>query len=54
MRVVCKKDGVGKTYPDVNVDSVENGQERKAPADTVNDDTLASREELVDDETKEE
>jgi len=49
-----KGDNVVFVAPDVNVDSVENGQERKAPADTVNDDTLASREELVDDETKEE
>jgi hypothetical protein len=35
--------------PGVNVDGVEYGEEWEAPRDAVDDDTLAIREELVDD-----
>ena len=35
--------------PEVDVDGVEEREEREAPGDTVNDDSLAVVEELVDD-----
>jgi len=40
--------------PDVDVDTGEDSQERETPGDAINDGTLASREELVDDITEEE
>ena len=35
--------------PDVDVDHVQDGEEREPPANAVNDDLLATFEELVDD-----
>jgi hypothetical protein len=37
------------TSPQVDVDSIEDTEEREAPGDTVNDGTLATGEELVND-----
>lgn len=41
-------DDVVLVDPDVNVDRIKDGQEREAPRDTVNEDTLAAGEKLVD------
>lgn len=38
--------------PEIDVDGVQNGQERETPGDAVNDDALACGEELVDDGSK--
>lgn len=38
--------------PDVHIDGVEDSQKREAPRDAVNDDTLAGREELVNNGAK--
>jgi len=39
--------------PQVHIDSIENTEEREAPRDPINNDTLSSRKELVDDGTEE-
>ena len=41
---------IDQTYP--NVHGIKHTQEREAPADAVNNDTLASRGKLVDDKSK--
>ena len=38
--------------PEVNVDGVEDAEEREAPGDSIDDDTLSGREELVNDGTE--
>jgi hypothetical protein len=40
--------------PKINVDGIENGQEREPPGDTIDDNALSLGEELVDDSTEEE
>ena len=40
-------------YPDADVDGVENGQEREAPTNAVDDDPLSCFEELIDNSAKE-
>jgi len=44
-----ERDDVMTTAPDVNVDGVQDDEEREAPADAVDDGLLAGREELIDD-----
>ena len=39
--------------PDVDVDHVQDGEEREPPANAVNDDLLAALKELVDDSSEE-
>lgn len=39
--------------PEIDVDCVENAEEREPPGDAVNDDSLASGEELIDNGPKE-
>jgi len=49
-----ERDDVVLAAPDVDIDSVDDSEEGEAPADAVDDDTVSSREELVDDESEEE
>jgi len=38
--------------PEIYVNGVEDAEEREPPGNTIDDDTLASREELVDDRSQ--
>ena len=49
-----RTDDVVVPRPDVDVDGVQNGEERKAPAYAVDDDLLSAVKELVDNRSEEE